>query len=161
MPDCTPHERVSLRCVTREPNCCRRRPPSSPANDAPLIGERPATRGRSAKEGDDKKAGGEASLFCLRPSLLDRSAPPAFHTATPAANIATWDAHPCRWVTVRLIGPSPPFHTLLANNRPLPPSIYLQPIYGNKQPRAQSRMEKRQRRTSGSLASRSPGPSWL
>jgi len=33
------------------------RPPPSPGNDAPLIGEGAATRGRSATEGADEHAG--------------------------------------------------------------------------------------------------------
>ena len=46
----------------------RVQPPPPPGNDAPLIGERAAARGRSAREGGDVKAGSQASILCSRTS---------------------------------------------------------------------------------------------
>ena len=45
------------------------------ANDAPLIDERAATRGRSATEGGDERAGAKARYpFALQPREPDRTA---------------------------------------------------------------------------------------
>ena len=65
---------------------------SLPVHDASLIGERAATGGRGATEGGDGCAGAKRALSVRVPASRI-VAPASVHTATPAANDATRDAH--------------------------------------------------------------------
>jgi len=91
-------------------NLSRPHPPAVVArHDAPLIGERAATRGRVATEGGKERGGAKGSVICSssRPRAPRARRPPsASHNATPASNGATREAHARQLYPLRTTRPA-------------------------------------------------------